>query len=558
MFGRQGVLTAALYMVPRPTARVEDVNPDSGPRRWLQPRRAAGGAPDGHAGHAAGPPAHRLVLRFSCPVHSLVSRLAHDRGWPDVTTYHLNTRMRPRRPSWLLLLTLLAGCGGSPPPEPQRRDLPPRGALVGPPRHVVLVTVDTLRASNLGSYGYGRDTSPFIDRLAREGVQFLRAYSPVPRTAPAHMSIMTGLRPHAHGAMRNRYAISRPDVPSLPAFFRSRGYATAAFVSVPFLNPDLKKLPGFEYVEAPQIGHMFRAKLTLRRAATWVRSHADEAFFLWVHLFDPHKPYDPHESYRRMFWPGPPLDYKPPTDGLLTGPPPTPREVEFTNALYDGEIRYTDQRLRLFFEELSDYWIAPPLIVFMADHGEVLDEHAVDFQHVYFHGKYPFNTSIRVPLIVHWPEHLAAATRRSPIDITGIGPTLADVLFGGGFTGQVESFAETLTKDAPGAPSLFAFSPKLYPEEEVPPQWEFRRKEAWSILRWPWHLIYHPDRKDLLFNVESDPLERENLAAVHPDRAHALREEVIRHFRTLPKVEPGVVPVDERLREQLRSLGYAN
>jgi arylsulfatase A-like enzyme len=225
-------------------------------------------------------------------------------------------------------------------------------------------------------------------------------------------------------------------------------------------------------------------------------------------------------------------------------------------ALYDGEIRYTDDALQSFFEELDGLWIAAPLVVVTADHGEILEEHARDFQHAYFHGKFPFNESLRVPLVWHWPGHLPAGRRDAPVDITGLGPTLVDLLFGGGFAGGVPSFASAVREDAPGDTAVFALAPRLYPEETMQPGWEFRRHETWSILRWPWHLIYNPERRSALYDVATDPLELTDLAAAHPERVAALEREVIEHFRAQPRAEEGAVPVSAELREQLRELGY--
>jgi arylsulfatase A-like enzyme len=464
----------------------------------------------------------------------------------------------------VILSVLISACGSDPAPS-QERLLPARGALVGQPRQVVLITIDTLRTTHLGSYGYDRDTSPFIDRLAREGVLMTRAYSPVPRTTPAHMSMLTGLPPLAHGAMRNTHAIGADHVPSLAAFFRSVGYATAAVVSVPFLNPEVKRLPGFEHIEAPAMGVQWRSRSTLRRAEAWVRAHADQPFFLWIHTYDLHKPYAPPRPYDTMFWDSAPLPYEPPKNGLLTGPPPTAREADYLRALYDGEIRYTDDALRGFFERLDGTWIAPPLVVVTSDHGEVLEEHARDFRHVYFHGKFPFNQALRVPLIVHWPGHVSPGRRAAAVDITSLAPTLVDMLFDGGFEAGTPSFAglvtDGVTSDGgPHAPSgdapLFALAPRLYPDEVMLPGWEFRRQETWSVLRWPWHLIYNPDRGSVLYDLSTDELELSDLAAVHPQRAAELEREVIEHFRAQTRVAEGVVPVSEELHEQLRGLGY--
>ena len=458
----------------------------------------------------------------------------------------------------VLLGALLASCSKD---DPRLR---PKGDLVGPRRQVVLVTIDTLRTDHLGSYGYARDTSPFIDRLAREGVQLMRAYAPVPTTVPSHMSMLTGLPPHVHGASRNQYPITRESVPSLPDFLRARGYDTAAFLSVGFLDPRGKGLPGFAHVECPPVGVVWRASETFTRAATWVRAHADDAFFLWIHSYDAHAPYAPPPPFDTLFWPEAPEPYAPPRTGVVGDGPPTARQAAFVNAMYDGEIRATDEALEEFFAAVSSALPAPPLVIVTGDHGELLDEHAHDMGIVYSHGRYPYNQALSVPFIVHWPGTLAPARALTPVEITGIAPTVVALLFGeevsaGEFPTMAPSFADVLRGGAErdGAP-LFAFSPKVTKRSKFVPGREFRLHESWSVLRWPWHLIHNPGRGSSLYDVEKDPLELRDLAGEQPERVRALEAEVVRHFTEIPRAREADGPVDEKLMEQLRSLGYVD
>jgi arylsulfatase A-like enzyme len=413
-------------------------------------------------------------------------------------------------------------------------------------------------------YGYGRATSPFIDRLAREGVQLLHAYAPVPTTVPSHISMLTGLPPHVHGASRNQYPITREDVPSLPAFLRARGYDTAAFLSVGFLDPRGKGLPGFAHVECPPVGLVWRSHETFARAAAWMRAHAEEPFFLWIHSYDPHAPYDPLPPYDTLFWSEAPEPYAAPHSGVVGAAPPTPRQAAFTNAMYDGEIRGTDAALEQFFAAMAAVLPAPPLVIVTGDHGEVLDEHAHDMGIVYSHGRYPYHQALSVPFIARWPGNLPPARSTAPIDITGIAPTVVALLFGEAvaadeFPAMAPSFADVLrgTAARDGAP-LFAFSPKVTKRSKFVPGKEFRLHESWSVLRWPWHLIHNPGRGSSLFDVEQDPLELRDVAALHPERTAALEAEVIRHFTEIPRAREADGPVDEKLMEQLRSLGYVD
>lgn len=457
------------------------------------------------------------------------------------------TRMRR---AGIGVLILLLSCAE---PDPL---LPPKGELSGPRRQVVLVTIDTLRTSHLGAYGYSRDTSPFIDGLAREGVQLMRAYAPAPATVPSHMSMFTGLPPHVHGATRNYGAIYRDDVPSLPTFLRRRGYETAAFISVKFLDPRARRLPGFAHVECPPNGGQWSADETFQRAAAWVAAHADEPLLVWLHAYEPHRPYEPPRPYDTMFWSDAPVDYVPPRTGFVTGAPPTAREAAFQRAMYDGEIRYTDSALRAFFETLQGVWPEPPLVIITADHGEVLEEHAADMRLAYTHGKWPFNQALSVPFIVHWPGHLAPGRRSVPVDITGLAATIASLVSEDEFESAAPSVAAVVKGEPMGSEALFAFSTNVGRRSKFVRGREFRLHESWSILRWPWHLIYNPVRGSQLFHVETDPLELEDLAAAEPGRVTALEAEVTRHFSTLPRARPAEGPVNERLLQQLRKLGY--
>ena len=451
-----------------------------------------------------------------------------------------------------VLALALGGCGEEDPL------LPVRGALAGPRRQVVLITIDTLRTERLGAYGNSRPTSPFIDQLARGGVQFMRAYAPAPVTVASHMSLLTGLAPHTHGAIRNIGRITRDGVPSLPAFLRQRGYDTAAFLSVPFLHPRDKHLPGFAHVELPPVGEQWSARETFRRAAAWVRAHADEAFFVWLHAYDPHKPYDPPAPYDTAFWDEAPEPYELSRSGFLRDGEPTRRQKAYLSALYDGEVRATDAAVEEFFDAVGPVWPEPPLVIVTADHGEVLAEQAADVRMLYFHGKYPYNQALSVPLVVHWRNRLTPARQWSPVDITGLAPTIAGLLFDDPYDAEVASFADLVRGHGTASEPLFAFAPRADTIEKIPPGWEFRGVETWSILRWPWHLVHNPLRATSLYDVEADPLELHDRAAEEPERTARLRAEAIAHFSGLARPVEDLRPVDEKLQKQLESLGYVD
>lgn len=295
------------------------------------------------------------------------------------------------------------------------------------PRKILLITIDTLRADHLSSYGYSKETSPFLDSLAGEGLKFTRAYAPMSKTLPSHVSLMTGLYPLQHNVRTNHHRV--PDrFHTLAEHLAEEGYTTAGFVSTNrhFTPGNLDQ--GFDFFDSPaDTEQRFRppwtegdtiynltyrsASKTIHGAQKWLRSRPNgERQFVWLHLFDPHFPYayrlkyhDPlryEDAERREAW----MDAIQEQRGfdLRQGPHPEDPEKDpyiSTYRLYDGEIRYVDAQLKSFYEFLNENWNVDPLSVITSDHGEGMGNH--DW---WGHSKYVYNEQIRVPLIVHHPE----------------------------------------------------------------------------------------------------------------------------------------------------------
>ena len=168
-------------------------------------------------------------------------------------------------------------------------------APAAPPASVVLITIDTLRADHLGCYGYFRHTSPFIDQLAADGLLFERAITPMSTTLPAHTSLMTSAYPARHGVLSNLNFYHQPVVTdkgfqTAAQMFREAGYLTAGFVSSPGLGEESGITAGFQVFDESGIRDAFT---TTSRVIDWLDSVPARPFFLWVHYFDPHHPYDP-------------------------------------------------------------------------------------------------------------------------------------------------------------------------------------------------------------------------------------------------------------------------
>src|SRR2546428_8183088 len=255
--------------------------------------------------------------------------------------------------------------------------------------NAILITVDTLRADRLGSYGNPPGLPPGRAGVPRAGVVFRRAVAQVPLTLPSPTAILTGTYPMWNGVEDLSTRGLSPGIPTLAEAFKRHGYATAAFVSAFVLDSMWGLQRGFDLYDdwfKPVEGKADRrdslerrAEETVNHSLAWLDAHHSQSFFLWIHLYDPHAPYDPPEPFKSRF---------------RTRP-------------YDGEVAYADQqvgRLIAFLEAHNSY--SAGLVLFTSDHGEGLGEHGEQQ-----HGLFIYNSTIHVPLILKPPATFASSRR---------------------------------------------------------------------------------------------------------------------------------------------------
>jgi arylsulfatase A-like enzyme len=283
------------------------------------------------------------------------------------------------------------------------------GSACGPagpsPRSALLVTLDTTRADALSCYGARAHTTVALDALAREGVLYERAYSPVPITLPAHASLLTGLVPLRHGVRVNGEHALAEEARTLAEAARAAGLATAAFVSADVLAPAFGLAQGFEHysvVDAPRAargagGQERPAAATVDAALAWFAAR-DPArpYFLWVHLFDAHAPYAPPAELARDF--------------------STP---------YLAEVAAMDHALARLFAALDGSGAGErPFVLVVGDHGEAFGEHGEDG-----HGLTCQEATLRVPLLARWPDGRRAGERSQElVGVVDVAPTVAEAL----------------------------------------------------------------------------------------------------------------------------------
>jgi choline-sulfatase len=396
---------------------------------------------------------------------------------------------------------------------------------------VLLITLDTTRADHIGAYGDRRARTPRLDRLAREGVLFERALAAAPITLPAHVSLLTGLNPYAHG-VRNNGNFALKDEPTLATVLRGRGYRTAAFVSAFVLDRRFGLAAGFDHYDdrmdeirggggAPPLERNAPerpADRTARAAVDWLTSNAssEQPLLVWVHLYDPHDPYDP----------------------------PSPWRETFADRPYDGEIAFADQAIGSIldaFERLGRR--APPIVAVAGDHGESLGEHDEAT-----HAMFVYESTMRVPLIIAWPGHLPAG-RRVPAIARAIdlAPTLTDLAVGAKVpmaTGQSLVPAIDGKAAAPGSAYGETFFPLFYMN------WAPLR----SIQDERWKFIDAPVAE--LYDLSTDPREQTNLAPREPGRAAALRRALDAETGSNRIGAMSERPMDADTVQQLAALGY--
>jgi arylsulfatase A-like enzyme/Tfp pilus assembly protein PilF len=403
-----------------------------------------------------------------------------------------------------------------------------------PPQHVVVVTIDTLRADRLGCYGARDVATPNMDRLAREGAMAPEAIVHVPLTRPSHASILTGLYPSQHGIRDNLSPPLAADVPTLAESFKAAGFRTSAFVSSIVLSAQSGLNRGFdEYSDRFDIGAddarfldtlQRRGDITTREAITWLDRYAGNRTFTWLHLYDPHDPYEPPEPYAS----------------------------QYAGRLYDGEVAWADELVGRIDAALTRRGIRDQtLMVLTSDHGEGLGDHGEPV-----HGLFLYQTTLKVPLLVRGPG--VAAGARVPVvfrsvdlfptvlELAGVSPSASAA-----YPRPGRSLAAALRARAPKAVDAPAFA------ESLTPRIHYGWSDLQSVLDGGWKYILAP--RPELYDLASDPQERSNLVDIAPSRARALRAALERHLAeqqppSTARSAADKVPAD--MIERLGALGY--
>jgi len=459
-----------------------------------------------------------------------------------------------------LCLVTVAACGApqSPPAEP---------------KNLIILSIDTLRPDHLGLYGYGRPTSPHLDRFALSSVVFDQAVTVHVATAPAHGTVLTGEYPGGHGIQRNGMAL-KPGVPTLAGTLAEKGFATGAFVSGWTLQRHTGLDRGFEIYDddlgPPRNGARRVGSETTAAAVAWLRAKvaAEKNFFLFVHLFEPHWPYDPPARDALRFLPG---VYELTTvskpvhlDRLLSVNRLTPAEQQEYVARYDGEIVVADRLADRLLRELEKLGVAHnTVVVMLSDHGETLFEREWTMDH----GARAYDEQARVPLIIHVPGDPDAG-RRVPdqVSLLDVVPTVFDIF-------DLEpreslpgrSLLPLMRGKPTGAnPRPVFITARAEPQRVPHIKAQLLNRGLVRAIRLPEiKLIEYPAagrrHQPELFNLIDDPGERDNRAGENIDIVVGLHNELERWQRMSGEApDPDGIVLDPEVEQALRELGYIN
>jgi arylsulfatase A-like enzyme len=480
----------------------------------------------------------------------------------------------------------------------------PAGGALGrmqAPQGVVLIMCDTLRRDHLPMYGYQRDTSPNLTRLAGRGATFLDNVTQATWTKVATPSIMTSLYPASHQVYDFTDRVSAA-ADTLAESYHNAGYATVSYSSVPFTGKLTNLQQGFEELhESTSVNdpkyHAKTARIYVDRAMDWIERHRDVPFFLYLHVLDPHDPFEPRPPYDTL-WANPAQKEEHEhqlekirkfiQDPLLKAfGMPTRQEIEkagvnaaeyvaFDKDWYDGSIRGMDAEVGRLVERLRSLGLENKVqIAFIGDHGEEFIEHGR-----MFHGQSAYGELAGVPLLLYRPGVIPEGVEiKETVRSIDLMPTLLDLsglpvpkrAQGQSLVPLLAAARDAKAKGSNGsiveAAQAMGWKPQPAVTEKSalggPPS--YLGTESYGIVSGGWKLIHNPQRHDPtpefeLYSHGDDPLDKMNVAARHPEVVERLRAQLTDWHKMvergkLPKGDApeGISPADLK---RLRSLGY--
>jgi len=391
------------------------------------------------------------------------------------------------------------------------------------PEHIILISIDTLRADHLSCYGYEHPTTPNIDAFSKDAVLFENCFANIPLTLPSHASMLTGVIPPTHGVHANEGMVLSDSVLTLPEILQRQGYSTYGIISAAVLDTEFGLAQGFDVYDDNfdnEVAHQAIGQRlgdeTMEHALKWLQDNLSKKKFMFIHFFDPHMSYTP----------------------------PTPYDKKFRHP-YDGEIAFTDHCVGQIIDKLKSLGLYDDsLIVITGDHAEMLGEHEEST-----HGYYIYHNALRVPLIIKPAgvlKHRRVTDNTTLIDVTPtilsqsgieIPPHIQGVNLSNYFIRQNYSI-----------PDRAIFNQSLTPTK-------YNGNTLLGLIYNQWHYI-QTTRPELYDHV-NDPQELNNLINAEPQRARILQDKLKQIVETsLQTPKDASIEMTRKMTQTLESLGY--
>ncbi len=425
---------------------------------------------------------------------------------------------------------------------------------------VIIITLDTVRMDHLSVYGYFRPTTPFLNQLAAESVVFNNGYTPIPHTVSAHASLFTSHYPSEHKALYNGWKLEDYQPPLLAEVLKREGYQTGAVVSSAVLAGWHGLDRGFDFYQDQNFEHKVtgekkkekttsidynqrRASEVVKWAEKWLNEiERQQPFFLWLHFYDAHRPYDPDPDFTPRFQLDPEF-----TKYLEQNHYQMPDKYDQVNT-YDNQLAYLDQNLENFFQYLKAQGLLDKsLIIITADHGEGLGQH-----NLMNHGLYLSQEQVRIPLLIRFPDRSRAGTKiDTRVNLIDLAPTVLDFLK---LKDPMEPRGKSLLSlIAGGKQELRAC--EYFERRWYEPNKKVQGRKAGALCG-EWKIIWADQEEKELYNLTNDPFELTNIRDSENKKYLEMETEMKGYLDRVKFFAVKKQTVPKEVQDQLKALGY--
>ncbi len=443
------------------------------------------------------------------------------------------------------------------------------------PQNLVIISIDTLRTDHMGVYGYNKSTTPNIDGWAKDAYIFPKTYTMTPLTFPTFLTLMTGKSPFQTSVYNhiNTNDMSKP-TKTLATKFKENGYKTGAFVTNTILKPKITEIDqGFDTYNYNETSNTNDKEYnnTLNQSLNWLESNKEDKFFLWVHLMDPHFPYEPPDTLKCKFNEKMCSDLQTYTyEDLekrrkslekchINNNEVSQKDIDIFQSLYDGEIYQADLMVGKILDKLkANHLNENTLVIIYGDHGE-----GFDHNYYFFHSEVLYNSAINIPFILKYPGLKPNGNnyQQTLIQNNDIYPTLLDIFRISHKESEIDGISfnnifsgNKTNKDHPNRSTIYAMNMELSKFTIIDGNYKFIYTLPNKIFR-----CLYLNQEEELYDLVNDPNELSNLVKIKGDIHNKLKQKLLDYLSSNPIQNyaiPRNVTLPEDVKAKLKKMGY--